>query len=118
MIKSLAAVSLLVPDYDEGLERGVVVAPPGGGARIVLAVPGDERRRGRIGDQTGRRVGHFLLADDFENDMPRCARGMTFLEAPREDRYGTVAIFIDPWGGEWDLLQPAGGGDRKASAPR
>ena len=82
MITSLSAISLLVPDYDEGLaffagalgfshrggcslerrKRWVVVSPPGGaGARIVLATPGDERQRARIGDQTGGRVGFFLL---------------------------------------------------------
>ncbi len=140
MIKSLAAISLLVPDYDEGLaffkralgfavqedsplgagKLRVVVAPPGGGgARIVLTVPGDERRRARIGDEIGGRVGSFLLTDDLQKDhaaMP--ARGVVFLEAPREERYGTVAVFVDPWGGKWDLLQPAGAQTEKASSPR
>ena len=139
MMKSLAAVSLLVPDYDEGpafLEsalgfaveediplgagkRWVGLAPPEvGGARIAPALPGDERRRGRFGDQTGGRVGHFLLTDDFEKAYAATrARGATFLEAPREERYRTVAVFVDPWGGKWDLLQPAGRADRKAGAP-
>jgi catechol 2,3-dioxygenase-like lactoylglutathione lyase family enzyme len=140
MIESLFAISLLVPDYDVGLaffrgalgftveedidlgagKRWVVVASPGGGgARIVLAAPGDERQRARIGDQTGGRVGYFLLTDSFENDYAAMrARGVAFLEAPRKERYGTVAVFVDPWGGRWDLLQPAGVNGEKASSAR
>ena len=128
MIFSLSAISLLVPDHGEGLaffegalgfaveedaplaagKRWLVVAPPGSaGAKIVLAVPGDERQRARIGDQTGGRVGYFLLTDDFQKDYAAMrARGVKFLEPPRSEPYGTVAVFVDPWGGKWDLLQP------------
>lgn len=129
MIRSLGAISILVPSYDEGLaffrdvldfavledvalgpdKRWVAVAPPGGaGTRIILAVPGDERQRARIGDQTGGRVGFFLLSDDFDADHARLAAlGVKFLETPRKETYGKVAVFADPWGGKWDLLQPA-----------
>ena len=34
-------------------------------------------------------------------------RGVNFLEMPRREPYGLVAVFVDPWGGKWDLLQPA-----------
>ena len=120
------------PSYDEGLrffrdalgfevvedspqgpsKRWVVVAPPGGkGARIVIAVPDGERQRARIGDQTGGRVGYFLYTDDFDRDYERMrARGIRFLEQPRPEPYGRVAVFADPWGGKWDLLQPDGAG--------
>ncbi len=130
MTRSLASVSLLVPTYDEGLaffrdvlefavledarldadRRWVVVGPPGGaGATILLAIPGDERQRRRIGDQTGGRVGYFLHTDDFLGDYEAMrARGVNFLETPRREPYGLVAVFVDPWGGKWDLLQPAG----------
>ena len=47
--------------------------------------------------------------------MLRCARGVTFLEAPRRERYRTVAVFVDPWGGKWDLLQPIRVGRDEAS---
>lgn len=128
MTASVGAFTLLVPGYDEGIaffrdalgfvvvedtaiERGkrwVVVAPSGGaGAKIVLAVPGDDRQRARVGDQSGGRVGYFLLTDDFDGDLQALtARGVRFLEAPRREAYGTVAVFSDPWGGKWDLLQP------------
>ena len=130
MTRSLASVSVLVPTYDEGLaffrdslgfvvledtrldadRRWIVLGPPGGaGAAIVLAVPGDERQRARIGDQTGGRVGYFLHTDDFLSDYEAMrACGVAFLETPRREPYGLVAVFADPWGGKWDLLQPAG----------
>ena len=129
MTQRLAAVTLLVPDYDAALawfcgalgfarledtpqgegRRWVVVAPPGGGAAVVLARPGDDRQRARVGDQTGGRVGYFLRTDDFAGDhAAMLARGVRFLEPPRQEPYGIVAVFVDPWGGKWDLIQPRG----------
>ena len=134
MTQSIGAFTLLVPEYDEGLsffrdtlgfaviedrrlgegKRWIVVAPAGGaGARIVLAIACDDRQRARVGDQTGGRVGYFLQTDDFDRDYHALtARGVRFLETPRREAYGTVAVFSDPWGAKWDLIQPSG-----ASAP-
>ena len=131
MLQSLAAVTVLVPSYEDGLaffrdtlgfevledtplsptKRWVVVAPSlGAGAALVLAVPTDERQRTRVGDQTGGRVGFFLHSRDFWADYEKLRKhGVTFLEAPRREAYGVVAVFVDPWGGKWDLLQPADG---------
>ncbi|HWU71552.1 MAG TPA: glyoxalase, partial [Pseudoxanthomonas sp.] len=33
-------------------------------------------------------------------------RGVEFLEAPREESYGIVAVFRDRYGNKWDLLEP------------
>jgi catechol 2,3-dioxygenase-like lactoylglutathione lyase family enzyme len=129
MLQSLAAVTFLVPSYDDGLaffrdvlgfavledtplgggKRWVVVAPSqGAGAALVLAVPSDERQSARLGDQTGGRVGFFLHSADFWSDYQTLrARDVRFLETPRREPYGLVAVFLDPWGGKWDLLQPA-----------
>ena len=131
MLRSLAAVTVLVPDYEEGLaffsdilgfailedtplspaKRWIVVAPSQEpGAALVLAVPSDERQRTRVGDQAGGRVGFFLRSDNFWGDYENLLeRGVNFLEKPRREPYGLVAVFVDPWGGKWDLLQPAGG---------
>ena len=35
------------------------------------------------------------------------AKGVRFLEAPRDEAYGWVAVFEDKWGNRWDLLQLA-----------
>jgi hypothetical protein len=33
------------------------------------------------------------------------SRGVTFLESPREETYGTVVVFQDLCGNKWDLLE-------------
>ena len=131
MLQSLAAVTVLVPTYEDGLaffrdvlgfavhedtplspgKRWVVVAPSRAtGAALVLAVPSDERQRTRVGDQTGGRVGFFLHSGDFWADYEQLRkRGVKFVETPRSEPYGLVAVFVDPWGGKWDLLQRASG---------
>jgi len=131
MLQSLAAVTVLVPSYNDGLaffrdvlgfavledtalspdKRWIVVTPSASaGGSLVLAVPSDERQGARVGDQTGGRVGFFLHSGDFWVDYEELAkRGVRFLEPPRHEAYGLVAVFVDPWGGKWDLLQPASG---------
>lgn len=131
MRQTLAAVSLLVPSYGEGIaffvgrlgfslvedtplgggKRWVLVAPPGGGGtRLLLAQAADAAQRRAIGDQAGGRVFLFLQTDDFARDHRRFREaGVAFLEEPREEPYGTVAVFQDPFGNRWDLIEPAGG---------
>ncbi|HYC05390.1 MAG TPA: VOC family protein [Azospirillaceae bacterium] len=130
MPQSVATVSLLVRDYDEAIayyrdrlgfelledtdlgggKRWVVVAPPGGkGAALLLARAADERQLARVGDQAGGRVFLFLRTDDFAADHARFeAAGVRFLEAPRHEAYGSVAVFEDLYGNRWDLLQLKG----------
>ena len=128
MPQHIAQAALLVRDYDEAIDfyvgklgfhlildtpmdpprRWVVVAPPGSrGAQLVLARADTEAQVARIGDQTGGRVALFLYIDDFWGDHEHfLAAGVRFVEAPREEPYGTVAVFEDLYGTKWDLLQP------------
>jgi catechol 2,3-dioxygenase-like lactoylglutathione lyase family enzyme len=124
----LALVSLLVADYDEaisfftralnfelcedtplgGAKRWVVVRPAGGGCGLLLARADGPPQLARIGDQTGGRVFLFLETDDFERDHARMtAAGVRFVEPPRHEAYGTVAVFEDLCGNRWDLIQPS-----------
>lgn len=126
----IALVTLVVDDYDEAIRfytealgfRLVEDEPRPGGARWVVVRPGDgqygtglllalakgEGQSARVGDQTGGRVGFFLHTDDFAGDHARMlAAGVTFLEEPRHEPYGSVAVFQDLYGNRWDLLQPA-----------
>jgi len=128
MKQSLALVSLVVRDYDEALaffvgklgfalvedsevpeqrKRWVVVAPPGGDARLLLARASSWEQESRIGNQTGGRVFLFLYTDDFRRDYEVYkSKGVVFVREPKEEAYGTVAVFKDLYGNLWDLLQP------------
>ncbi|MEU3663403.1 VOC family protein [Streptomyces sp. NPDC032940] len=129
-MRRIALVTLVVDDYDEAIRfytealgfrlaedtprpdgsRWVVVEPGdiGQGTALLLARAEGDGQRARIGDQTGGRVGFFLYTDDFARDHARmAAAGVTFLEDPRHEPYGSVAVFQDLYGNRWDLLQPA-----------
>jgi catechol 2,3-dioxygenase-like lactoylglutathione lyase family enzyme len=120
----------VVPDYDAAIafyvgtlgfafvedtdlgggKRWVVVAPGAGGtpgARLLLARAHGERQRAAIGNQAGGRVSFFLHTQAFDETHARfTAAGVTFEEEPRHEPYGTVAVFSDPFGNRWDLIQP------------
>lgn len=125
MTSHLSAVALLVPDYDQaidffcsvmgfrliddvdqGTKRWVTVQPPGGGVRLVLARAEGPAQQAAIGNQSGGRVWLFLQTDDFARDHARMlAAGVQFEAAPRDEPYGTVAVWRDPYGNRWDLIQ-------------
>jgi catechol 2,3-dioxygenase-like lactoylglutathione lyase family enzyme len=126
-MQHIGAIALVVRDYDEALafyvgtlgftliedtplgpgKRWVLVAPPGSQTRLLLARAATPEQAARIGDQTGGRVFLFLHTDDFRRDYDRMrARDVRFLEPPRTEPYGTVAVFEDLYGNRWDLLQP------------
>jgi catechol 2,3-dioxygenase-like lactoylglutathione lyase family enzyme len=126
-IQSLFLVTLVVDDYDSAKafycgalgfdclqddilpdgKRWVVVKPKGGeGTGLLLAQAVGDIQKRAIGNQTGGRVGFFLKTDDFAHDHAMMtAKGVHFLETPRHEAYGTVAVFCDPCGNSWDLIQ-------------
>ena len=98
----------LIEDTDLGQgKRWVLVAPSGsGGTKLLLAQAADSEQATRIGNQTGGRVFLFLHTDDFWGDYRAMKeRGVKFRESPREEDYGTVAVFEDLYGNKWDLLE-------------
>ena len=128
MTQKIATLSLLVADYDHAIafyrdtmgfslvadtplgpgKRWVLVAPPGNsGARLLLAQADSAEQRAAVGNQAGGRVMLFLETDDFARDYASMvAKGVTFLEAPRHEAYGSVAVFADLYGNKWDLIEP------------
>lgn len=49
----------------------------------------------------------ILQTDDFWRDYKAyVAKGVRFVEEPRVEDYGTVAIFADLYGTLWDLIEP------------
>lgn len=98
----------LVADLDQGRKRWVEVRTPGAQTSIILARADTAKQRAAIGNQSGGRVWLFLATEDFYADHARLiAAGIRFEEEPRVEPYGTVAVFRDPFGNRWDLLQPA-----------
>ena len=129
MNQYLSAVSVVVPDYDAAIafysgvlgfdliedtplglgKRWVLVAPPGSReTRLLLAKAASDPQHEAIGNQTGGRVFLFLTTDNFTRDHTRMREaGVRFLEEPRAESYGTVAVFEDPFGNKWDLIGPS-----------
>ncbi|SFR35782.1 Catechol 2,3-dioxygenase [Yoonia tamlensis] len=126
MSQHLALLSLLVPDYDAGIafyvgkmgfdllentdmgdaKRWVRVAPKGAQTAFLLARAVGEEQIAAIGNQGGGRVWLFLQTDDFNRDHAvMLANGVQFEEQPRDEPYGRVAVFCDPFGNRWDLIQ-------------
>ena len=131
MRQSIGLVALVVRDYEEALafyvgvlgfsvvedrpvpeqkKRWVVVAPRGATeSQLLLARAVGPEQSSRIGNQTGGRVFLFLRTDDFWRDYNAyVAKGVVFVRAPKEEPYGTVAVFLDLYGNLWDLVQMKG----------
>ena len=126
MAQSIGNVTLVVRDYDEAIQfftqslgfelrqntdlgggkRWVVVAPDSRSSGLLLAKAVNAEQEKAIGNQSGGRVFMFLHTDNFVRDYEKLLlRGVHFLETPRYESYGTVAVFADLYGNKWDLLQ-------------
>ena len=122
---ALALTALLVPDYDQAIafftgpmgfaliedtdmgggKRWVVVGGQRGG-RLLLAKAANEAQCAAVGRQFGGRVGLFLETGDFAASHTALQKaGVLFEESPRSEPYGTVAVFSDPFGNRWDLIE-------------
>src|ERR1700692_1171394 len=124
--QQIGYVALVVRDYDEAIEfysqklafvlvedtpldaskRWVLMSPPGSaGTRLLLAKAASPEQATRIGNQTGGRVFLFLHTNDFWRDCTEyVGRGVVFRREPKEEPFGTVAVFEDLYGNLWDLL--------------
>ncbi|MFM2354458.1 MAG: hypothetical protein RLZZ528_194 [Pseudomonadota bacterium] len=124
--RRVAAFAIVIPDYDAAIDfyvnqagfvliedtrlspdkRWVLVAPAQDAeTRILLARADGPAQAAAVGNQTGGRVGFFLHTEDFARDhAAMTAAGVVFEEAPRQEPYGMVAVWRDPWGNRWDLL--------------
>jgi catechol 2,3-dioxygenase-like lactoylglutathione lyase family enzyme len=132
MKQTIATITYVVRDYDEAVDffvgslgfdliedtcleqeqpgkRWVVVRPKGSvGCSLLLAKAVSNRQLAAVGNQSGGRVFLFLHTDDFWRDYNAMkARGIVFTAPPRQEVYGTVAVFLDLYGNKWDLIQPS-----------
>ena len=128
MNQHIAHIALVVNDYDEAIrfycdqlgfelkedtvmsetKRWVIVQPKGeGSCSLLLAKAVGDEQQSRIGNQTGGRVFLFLYTDDFWRDYNHyTSMGIEFIREPKEEPYGTVAVFKDLYGNMWDLIEP------------
>lgn len=128
MKQRIGHIALVVKDYDEAIQfyterldfvlledtrlsedkRWVIVAPPGANeCCLLLARAANDKQSQSIGNQTGGRVFLFLCTDDFWRDYNKMVdKKISFVRPPKEESYGTVAVFEDLYGNMWDLLQP------------
>lgn len=128
MKQNIVHIALVVKEYDEAIDfyvnklqfeliedtyqpeedkRWVVVAPPNSrGVTLLLARASKQEQLDFIGNQAGGRVFLFLNTDDFWRDYERMKSiGIEFVRDPKQQVYGTVAVFKDLYGNLWDLLQ-------------
>jgi lactoylglutathione lyase len=135
MRRRIGLITLVVNDYDKAIsfyvhklgftlredaalsaeKRWVVVSPAHDAeTAILLARAVQPRQASEIGDQTGGRVFLFLETDDFWRDFDALSgKGVHFLENPRTEPYGVVAVFEDLYGNRWDLIQRKTPADRE-----
>lgn len=141
MKQSIGLLALVVRDYDEAIafyvgllgfvliedtyqpaqdKRWVVIAPPESTeSRLLLARATTDAQAARIGNQSGGRVFLFLYTDDFWRDFHAYnAKGVVFVREPRNEVYGTVAVFQDLYGNLWDLVQSRGNSEIRRSDAR
>jgi uncharacterized glyoxalase superfamily protein PhnB len=125
-MNTLGMIALVVDEYDTAIshyvtdlgftliedtimspeKRWVVVAPSNDGARILLAKAATDQQRAAIGNSTGGRVGFFLYTTNFDETYESYkARGIIFIEQPRQEAYGQVVVFKDRYGNKWDLIE-------------
>jgi catechol 2,3-dioxygenase-like lactoylglutathione lyase family enzyme len=128
MKQYIAHVALIVDDYDDAIafytqkidfeliedtklneeKRWVLIKPKGATeTAILLAKASNTEQESRIGNQTGGRVFIFLNTDNLWRDYHiMIEKGVKFVREPKEEIYGTVAVFTDLYGNQWDLLEP------------
>ncbi|MBT3135910.1 VOC family protein [Alteromonas sp. ALT199] len=128
MTQHLSAITFFVDNYDSAIEyftsvlnftltedkvtgedsRFVLVTPPNSATSLLLAQAKNDIELTLIGNQAADKVFLILNTDDFWRDFDDMqSKGVVFLETPREEVYGTVAIFKDKFGNKWDLIQTA-----------
>jgi catechol 2,3-dioxygenase-like lactoylglutathione lyase family enzyme len=128
MKQKIAHVALVVDDYDAAIDfytsklhfdliedtilteskRWVLVAPKGSReCCLLLAKASNAAQKSRVGNQTGGRVFLFLNTDNFERDYQNLLdKGVSIVRTPVKETWGTVAVFADPYGNLWDLIEP------------
>jgi catechol 2,3-dioxygenase-like lactoylglutathione lyase family enzyme len=128
MTRHIAHIALIVKNYDEAInfyvdklkfkliedtvlnadKRWVLVAPEKNNQFSLLLAKADGANQEKfIGSQSGGRVFLFLNTDNFKRDYQNLLdNAIKIIRKPVEEPYGTVAVFEDLYGNQWDLIEP------------
>ena len=128
MNRRIAHMALVVKDYDEAIDfyvnklkfnliedtvldqskRWVLVSPNSeAGSSLLLAKAAGDIQEKAIGNQSGGRVFLFLYTDNFKRDFQNLVNyNINIVREPKDEPYGTVAVFEDLYGNLWDLIEP------------
>jgi len=125
-MRHIGEVAILIREYDEAIvwftqkldfvltadvslpngERWVTVSPGRDQTALRLARAENAQQAAQVGAQATGRVLCYLHTQDFARDHAIfVARGVNFVEEPRHEIYGTVAVFEDLYGNRWDLIE-------------
>ena len=128
MKKFISHIALVVKDYDEAIDfyvnklhfkliedtilsptkRWILIAPESDNAfSLLFAKAEGENQESFVGNQSGGRVFLFLNTDNFKRNYQNLLDyNIKIIRKPIEEVYGTVAVFADLYGNQWDLIQP------------
>lgn len=128
MTQSIAAIALLAADYEaacdfysrimgfeiaENAEAGskhwVLISPSGGrGASLILTRVDQKRQIETVVETFDQQTFLTFETDNFDREHARMlAAGVTFETEPRQDPMGKSAVWLDPIGTRWNLIQRA-----------
>lgn len=126
-LSGISAVNIFVNEYEEAIafyrdvlgfildaditvsenHRWVKFNVGAGGAGIFLTKADTIEQKALVGRQAGDQVLMILETKAFDQSYLRLTQqGVVFIEEPRNEPYGKVAIFEDIYGNKWDLIQP------------
>jgi len=128
MSNKIVQLTLIVENYDEAInfyvnklhfnlvedtildqnKRWVLVSPnKENSCSLLLAEASNEAQKKAIGNQSGGRVFLFLNTNNFKKEYQNLLdNNIKIVRMPKEEPYGTVAVFEDLYGNLWDLIEP------------
>ncbi len=122
----ISAVNIFVKEYEEAIafyrdvlgfhldaditvsenHRWVKLNVGTNGTGIFLTKADTSEQKALVGKQAGDQVLMILETNGFDQSYQRLTeQGVVFVETPRNEPYGKVAIFEDLYGNKWDLIE-------------
>ena len=100
---------VIIDDISMGDHRWLTVSPSKDSSiKLIISKATTDAQKQVVGKQAGDGVLAILQTDNFEQKYQALQHaGVEFCETPRHEPYGTVVIFKDLYGNQWDLIELA-----------